>query len=53
MRAKEAMIGWLDAPREWLDAFGEIARFGSRVAGHVYSGRVFPTSARACVRPGS
>jgi len=40
MRAKEAMIGWFDAPREWLDSFGEIARFGSRVAGHVYSGRV-------------
>ena len=24
----------------WIDAFGEIARFGSRVAGLVYSGRV-------------
>ena len=34
------MIGWLDVPRGWLDAFGEIARFGSRVAGLVYSGRV-------------
>jgi phospholipid/cholesterol/gamma-HCH transport system permease protein len=34
------MIGWLDTPRGWLDAFGEIARFGSRVAGLVYSGRV-------------
>jgi phospholipid/cholesterol/gamma-HCH transport system permease protein len=34
------MIGWLDVPRGWLDAFGEIARFGTRVAGHVYSGRV-------------
>jgi phospholipid/cholesterol/gamma-HCH transport system permease protein len=34
------VIGWLDVPRGWLDAFGEIARFGSRVAGHVYSGRV-------------
>jgi phospholipid/cholesterol/gamma-HCH transport system permease protein len=28
------------APRAWLDSFGEIARFGVRIAGHVYSGRV-------------
>ena len=35
------MIGWLDVPRSWLDSFGEIARFGSRVAGVVLSGRVF------------
>jgi phospholipid/cholesterol/gamma-HCH transport system permease protein len=34
------VIGWLDVPRGWLDSFGEIARFGSRVAGLVYSGRV-------------
>jgi phospholipid/cholesterol/gamma-HCH transport system permease protein len=34
------VIGWLDVPRGWLDAFGEVARFGSTVAGHVYSGRV-------------
>jgi len=31
---------WLEVPRGWLDSFGEIARFGSRVAGLVYSGRV-------------
>ena len=36
------MIGWLDVPRGWLDSFGEVARFASRVAGLVYSGRVFP-----------
>ena len=35
------MIGWLDAPRSWLESFGDIARFGVRVAGLVYSGRVF------------
>ncbi len=35
------MIGWLDVPRDWLDSFGEIARFGTRVAGQVFSGRVF------------
>jgi phospholipid/cholesterol/gamma-HCH transport system permease protein len=35
------VIGWLDAPRGWLDSFGEIARFGVRVAGQVYSGRAF------------
>ncbi|MGE0068123.1 MAG: ABC transporter permease [Solirubrobacterales bacterium] len=33
------MTGWLAAPRGWLDAFGEIARFGVRVAGQVYSGK--------------
>jgi phospholipid/cholesterol/gamma-HCH transport system permease protein len=31
---------WLEAPRGWLGAFGEIARFGVRVAALVYSGRV-------------
>ncbi|HET7443876.1 MAG TPA: ABC transporter permease [Solirubrobacterales bacterium] len=31
----------VEAPRAWLDSFGEIARFGVRVAGLVYSGRVF------------
>jgi phospholipid/cholesterol/gamma-HCH transport system permease protein len=36
------VIGWLDVPRAWLDSFGEVARFASRVAGLVYSGRVFP-----------
>jgi phospholipid/cholesterol/gamma-HCH transport system permease protein len=35
------MIGWLDVPRGWLDSFGEIARFGSRVAGLVLTGRAF------------
>jgi phospholipid/cholesterol/gamma-HCH transport system permease protein len=34
------VTGWLDAPRAWLDAFGEVARFGARIAGLVYSGRV-------------
>ncbi|HVD39126.1 MAG TPA: ABC transporter permease [Solirubrobacterales bacterium] len=35
------MIGWLEIPRGWLDSFGDIGRFGLRVAGLVYSGRVF------------
>jgi phospholipid/cholesterol/gamma-HCH transport system permease protein len=35
------VIGWLDAPRGWLDSFGEIGRFGLQVAGQVCSGRVF------------
>jgi phospholipid/cholesterol/gamma-HCH transport system permease protein len=35
------MIGWLDVPRGWLDSMGEIARFGTRVAGLVLTGRVF------------
>jgi phospholipid/cholesterol/gamma-HCH transport system permease protein len=33
------VTGWLAAPRGWLDSFGEIARFGVRVAGQVYSGK--------------
>jgi phospholipid/cholesterol/gamma-HCH transport system permease protein len=33
------MIGWLEVPRGWLDSFGEIGRFGLRVAGLVYSGK--------------
>jgi len=36
------VIGWLDVPRGWLDSFGEVARFASRVSGLVYSGRVMP-----------
>ena len=35
------MNGWLGVPHGWLDSFGEIARFGTRVAGLVYSGRAF------------
>jgi phospholipid/cholesterol/gamma-HCH transport system permease protein len=35
------VIGWLDVPRDWLDSFGEVVQFGVRVAGQVFSGRVF------------
>ena len=45
------MNAWLEVPRGWLDSFGEIARFGSRVAGLVYSGRVlrfFGEALRQC-----
>jgi phospholipid/cholesterol/gamma-HCH transport system permease protein len=34
------MPGWLAAPREWLGALGDIARFSGQVLGIVYSGRV-------------
>jgi phospholipid/cholesterol/gamma-HCH transport system permease protein len=34
------VIGWLDVPRGWADSLGEITRFGARVIGLVYSGRV-------------
>ena len=34
------MNEFLRTPREWLDSGGEVARFGSRVAGLVLSGRV-------------
>jgi phospholipid/cholesterol/gamma-HCH transport system permease protein len=35
------VIGWLDVPRDWFDSFGEVVQFGIRVAGQVFSGRVF------------
>src|SRR3954465_6116468 len=38
--ADDPMNAWLAVPRGWLDSFGEIARFGARLAGLVYSGRV-------------
>jgi phospholipid/cholesterol/gamma-HCH transport system permease protein len=34
------MTGWLAMPREWFGSLGEVARFGGRVIGLVYSGRV-------------
>ena len=47
------MNAWFEVPRAWLDSFGEIARFGSRIAGLVYSGRVLRFFGEACARPGS
>jgi phospholipid/cholesterol/gamma-HCH transport system permease protein len=38
---RAAMPGWLDVPRDWLDSFGEIARFGTQVMGQVLTGRSF------------
>jgi phospholipid/cholesterol/gamma-HCH transport system permease protein len=34
------MPGWLAVPRDWLASMGDIVRFGARVMGLVYSGRV-------------
>jgi phospholipid/cholesterol/gamma-HCH transport system permease protein len=34
------MTGWITVPRAWVNSLGEIARFGARVTGLVYSGRV-------------
>jgi phospholipid/cholesterol/gamma-HCH transport system permease protein len=34
------MPGWLALPKGWVDSLGQIARFGGRVTGLVYSGRV-------------
>lgn len=34
------MPGWLVIPRDWLSSLGDIARFGGRVMGLVYTGRV-------------
>src|ERR671933_294638 len=31
---------WLSVPRDWVESFGEIARFAGRVLGLVYSGKV-------------
>jgi phospholipid/cholesterol/gamma-HCH transport system permease protein len=33
--------GWLDVPRDWVASLGDIAKFGARVFGLVWSGRVF------------
>jgi phospholipid/cholesterol/gamma-HCH transport system permease protein len=41
MIRRAAMPGWLDVPRDWLDSFGEIARFGTQVMGQVLTGRSF------------
>ena len=35
-------MGWLSVPKDWLTSLGDIARFGARVMGIVYSGRVLP-----------
>jgi phospholipid/cholesterol/gamma-HCH transport system permease protein len=32
---------WLSVPKEWIATFGEIAKFGARVTGEVFGGRVF------------
>ena len=34
-------MSWLAIPRDWLASLGEITRFGARVMGLVYTGRVF------------
>jgi phospholipid/cholesterol/gamma-HCH transport system permease protein len=41
MNPDHPRVGWFDTGREWLDGFGEMARFGSRVGGLVLSGRSF------------
>jgi len=33
-------LSWLALPREWIESFGALARFGGRVLGDVYRGRV-------------
>jgi phospholipid/cholesterol/gamma-HCH transport system permease protein len=32
---------WLSMPREWISSFGDIVKFGARVFGDIFSGRVF------------
>jgi hypothetical protein len=51
--ADDPMNAWLEVPRDWLDSLGEIARFGSRVAGSSTRAACCASSARACARPGS
>jgi len=34
------MRGWLATPRDWLDSFGEISRFGANMGSLVLTGRV-------------
>src|SRR5688500_10359938 len=36
------MGGWLQVPKDWIESFGDIAKFSSRVVfREVYGGRVF------------
>ena len=32
---------WLSVPKDWIASFGDIAKFGARVFGEVFGGRVF------------
>jgi phospholipid/cholesterol/gamma-HCH transport system permease protein len=32
---------WLSVPKDWVASFGDIAKFGARVFGEVFGGRVF------------
>jgi phospholipid/cholesterol/gamma-HCH transport system permease protein len=41
VNSQRSAIGWFDAPREWLDGFGEMAGFGVRVGRLVLTGRSF------------
>jgi phospholipid/cholesterol/gamma-HCH transport system permease protein len=34
-------MGWLAVPRDWLSSLGDLGRFGGRMLGGVYGGRVF------------
>ena len=34
-------MGWLSVPKDWISSFGDIAKFGARVIGEVFGGRVF------------
>jgi phospholipid/cholesterol/gamma-HCH transport system permease protein len=34
-------VGWFTVPLDWLSSFGEIAKFGGRILGQVYSLKVF------------
>jgi phospholipid/cholesterol/gamma-HCH transport system permease protein len=34
-------MGWLDVPRDWVAAFGELSKFCGRILGAVFGGRVF------------
>src|SRR5438105_2218121 len=38
--ADDRVNPWFALPRSWLDSLGEISRFGARVMGLLYSGRV-------------
>src|SRR5436190_1054176 len=39
-RRRRGLLSWLALPREWIESFGALARFGGRVLGDVYRGRV-------------
>ena len=48
----DAVQGLFAAPRGWVEAFGEIAKFIAQVLYEIFGLRVFRFFGKRCVRPG-